>query len=209
MKSLEDLFAVYCEDDDVMGVDGIDQFCVDIGVALEDPVMLVISYFLGAVDPAQYTREEFVGGLEQQRIDSIAKIQERLPEWRTYHTPEHPRFKEIFKYSFTFSSGGKKGLEVELAEELLGILLPRETHAHFCLFLNETGVKVLNLDQWMSFLEFSKVIGSVEENFSGYDVNDPWPILLDDYVTWAREQRAKQPQQQQPQQQPLIAQEAY
>ena len=51
--------------------------------------------------------------------------------------------------------------------------------------MQQSNTKCLNLDQWMSFLEFSQTIGGPETNFAGYDVNDPWPILLDEYVTWA------------------------
>ena len=102
--SLEELFQVYAGGEDVIGVDGIIQFCSDIGVALEDPMMLLISYFMGAKEQGQYTKEEFVGGFSKLQVDSINKIQNKIPEWRAMLDPRHPNFKDIFKVSFSLLS---------------------------------------------------------------------------------------------------------
>jgi hypothetical protein len=66
-------------------------------------------------------------------------------------------------------------LEIEIAEELLVLLLGENGHASkFSEFLQQqTTYKVLNLDQWFGFLEFAKIIGSFDADFEGYDVQDP------------------------------------
>ena len=68
MKSLDELFCTYADESKlVIGVDGIIQFCNDIGVSLEDPVMLVISWLMNASEQGQYTKDEFVGGFFKER----------------------------------------------------------------------------------------------------------------------------------------------
>jgi len=67
-KSLDDMFNAYADESKlVIGVDGIIQFCNDIGVTLEDPVMLVISWLMEAAEQGQYTKEEFIGAFRKER----------------------------------------------------------------------------------------------------------------------------------------------
>ncbi|MDP2435077.1 MAG: cullin binding domain-containing protein [archaeon] len=47
----------------------------------------------------------------------------------------------------------------------------------------------INLDQWMLFLDFSQAVGA---DFSAYDPNEAWPVLLDDFVNWSRQRSAPQ-----------------
>lgn len=195
-KSLDDMFNAYADESKlVIGVDGIIQFCNDIGVTLEDPVMLVISWLMEAAEQGQYTKEEFIGAFRKERVDSIQKVQAKLPVWREFLNIDHESFKEIYQYSFFFSSSGKRQLEIEIAEELLVLLLGDNCHsAKFSEFLQQQkNYKVLNLDQWMGFLEFAKVIGSFDADFEGYDVQDPWPVILDEFVVWCRSDASRHP----------------
>lgn len=45
----------------------------------------------------------------------------------------------------------------------------------------------LQADQWNSFYDFSLAI---DEDFTQYDENAAWPVLIDDFVEWSREQAA-------------------
>jgi len=47
----------------------------------------------------------------------------------------------------------------------------------------QTSYKAINLDQWMSLLE---VCRTISDNFSDYDESSAWPVLLDEYVAWAK-----------------------
>lgn len=69
-------------------------------------------------------------------------------------------------------------------------------------FLKESKYRVMNKDQWFNVLEFSR---SVSSDLSNYDEDGAWPVLLDEFVTWFRKNRAAaaaaaQQQQQQQQQ---------
>jgi hypothetical protein len=55
-------------------------------------------------------------------------------------------------------------------------------------FLNvQTSVDSINLDQWLLFLDFAT---SVAADFSSYDPNEAWPVLLDDFVHWSQAKSA-------------------
>ncbi|KAI7887225.1 hypothetical protein K492DRAFT_121582, partial [Lichtheimia hyalospora FSU 10163] len=56
----------------------------------------------------------------------------------------------------------------------------------FLTFLQEKcPVRVVNRDQWQSFLEFA---ATVSPDLSDYDETSAWPVLFDEYVEWKREQ---------------------
>ena len=57
----------------------------------------------------------------------------------------------------------------------------------FIQFLEESKYRVINKDQWFNVLEFSR---SVTSDLSNYDEDGAWPVLLDEFVTWFRKNRA-------------------
>ncbi|KAI8578009.1 hypothetical protein K450DRAFT_249479 [Umbelopsis ramanniana AG] len=68
-----------------------------------------------------------------------------------------------------------------------GLLLGNQSsHVEsFATFLTEKQpVKVINRDQWQSFLEFAT---TVSDDFHDYDEMSAWPVLFDDFVEWKRE----------------------
>jgi len=173
-------------DGDMMNFDGIVNFLTDIGIDPEDPVTLVICYHLNAQQFGAFSKEEFVNGFEKLNCDSIEKIQNTIPELRD-ELDDPSLLKEIYKYSFDFSkeSEQKKGIEKEVAITLLRILLNGKPHVeNFISFLNaQESYKVINSDQWSLFLEFSS---QVSGDFSDYDPNGPWPVIIDEYVEWSK-----------------------
>jgi hypothetical protein len=54
----------------------------------------------------------------------------------------------------------------------------------FAQFLNESHVQQLNLDQWMNFTTFSRVVDY--PSVANYADDDCWPCVYDDYVGWMR-----------------------
>jgi DCN1-like protein 4/5 len=197
-KKLEKLFEKYKEStDDVIGPNGIESLCADLAVQPEDVVTLVLAWRLNAADMGYFTKEEFMTGLEKMNVDSVEKLIAQLPMMRK-ELADATKFKEIYRYSFQFSKSDKeqKSLDLDTADGILGLLLGGYEHedvsikpyphiAAFRTFLkDQTQYKVINMDQWMSILEFSK---SVKEDLSDYDENAAWPVLLDMFVEWKRE----------------------
>ncbi|KAF2925959.1 hypothetical protein DAI22_06g091100 [Oryza sativa Japonica Group] len=82
-RHLEDLYNRYKEPDvDMIMVEGVSQFCTDLQVDPQDIVMLVISWHMKAATMCEFTRQEFIGGLQSIGVDSIEKLREKLPSLR-------------------------------------------------------------------------------------------------------------------------------
>jgi DCN1-like protein 4/5 len=187
-KKLEKVFDTYKEEDGAgMGVEGVMTFLEDINVDPEDAITLVIAYHLNAQEMGYFSREEFMSGFQKLNCDTIEKIKEKLPSFRD-QMEDASFFKEIYKYSFEFykESKEKRGIDTEVAINLLRILVGSDQPhvAKFITFLSDQQTyKVVNSDQWLLFFEFAT---SVRPDFSDYDPNGAWPVIIDEYVEWAK-----------------------
>lgn len=98
-------FKTYTNDDpQQLGPDGMERFCLDIGVDPEDIVMLVIAYKMNAKRMGYFSQSEFVRGLSDSEIlcDSPAKLQNKLEYF--YNLMNDPQiFKMIFRYGYDFA----------------------------------------------------------------------------------------------------------
>lgn len=51
---------------------------------------------------------------------------------------------------------------------------------------SENGeIKFISKDQWSQLLEFASTI---EADLSNFDEDEAWPVLIDDFAVWAKEQ---------------------
>eukprot|EP01102_Stenamoeba_stenopodia_P005110 TRINITY_DN1561_c0_g1_i1.p1 TRINITY_DN1561_c0_g1~~TRINITY_DN1561_c0_g1_i1.p1 ORF type:complete len:287 (-),score=57.97 TRINITY_DN1561_c0_g1_i1:268-1128(-) len=185
-KKLEELFMKYVDPDDneQIGPDGMGKFCKDLEVDPEDVVILVLAWHLEASVMGVFTKTEFMQGFQKMNVDNLQKVKASLKTFRD-ELDDPVKFKEIYKYAFNFAKEkGQRYLEIGVAQAMLGLVLgDKYPHTkHFLQFLSEqNSYKALNIDQWMSFLEFSKTI---KEDLSNYDETSAWPVLLDEYVEW-------------------------
>jgi len=183
-KKLEKLFEKYrdANDPESIGPEGIERFCADLGIKPEDAVVLVMAWHLNAAEMAYFSKQEFLEGFKKLGCDSIDKIRGKFGMMR--EEMEDPnKLKEIYRFAFNFAKDDpeKKVIDIELADGMLELLLKDRPHvAKFRKFLHQQkSYKVINVDQWMSFFEFSRAI---KDDFSDYDENGAWPVLLDEYV---------------------------
>jgi len=189
LKRLEEMFGKYKEpEEDVIGVDGLTKFSADLGVDAADVMLLIISYHLNA-QTMTWTKDEFIKGLQKMGVDSISKLKAQFKT--LYKELDDPvKFKEIYRFSFNFTKEpDQKILDLQMGISLLELIMANKAHTkNFVSFLKQqTSYRALNLDQWMNFLEFSR---SIKEDFSNYDENSAWPVLIDEYAAWYKAQRA-------------------
>mmetsp|Transcript_7247 Transcript_7247/g.18337 ORF Transcript_7247/g.18337 Transcript_7247/m.18337 type:complete len:255 (-) Transcript_7247:380-1144(-) len=186
-KKLEELFNKYADSEhQKIEPEGITRFCADLGVDPEDSAVLVLSWHLDAKEMGYYTRSEFTGGLEKLSVDSMEKLQKVLTTFREELLDES-HLKDIYKYAFGYAKEkDSKILDLETASEMIKLVLgDRYEHLPgFLEFLKEqTSYKSINADQWMNLLEFLKTI---KLDFSNYDENGAWPVMIDEYVEWGK-----------------------
>ncbi|XP_026496364.1 DCN1-like protein 5 [Vanessa tameamea] len=173
---------------DVLGPEGMEKFCEDLGVDPENVVMLVIAYKMGAKQMGYFTQEEWIKGLTELQCDNVHKLQNKLEYLRSLLNDPYI-FKAVYRYSYDFARDkDQRSLDTSTARALLGVLLPRwALRAALGDFLSrERRYRVVNRDQWCNILEFSR---TVDAQLTTYDADGAWPVMLDEFVEWLRAER--------------------
>lgn len=173
---------------DTIEPDGIERFCADINVDPSDRKVLLLAWKMRAKRMGYFSRDEFHSGLVALKAANITAVQRALPslEAEVDCNPEAYRDFCTFAFKYCLTEVSQKLIDIDTAVTMLGIVMPQEPlRPKFCEFLKEqTDYKVINYDQWTSFLRFSQ---EVAPDFSNFKEEDAWPILLDSFVDWSKE----------------------
>lgn len=191
VKRCQAWFREYCEEDTLLGPEGMEKFCEDIGVEPENIVMLVIAWNLEAESMGFFTQDEWMKGMTKLQADSPRKVQVKLDMMRSLLN-DPPTFKKIYRYAFDFARDkDQRSMDIETARIMLTLLLGRqwELFSSFHQFLEKSKYKVINKDQWCNILEFSRAI---RPDLSNYDEDGAWPVMLDEFVEWFRMRQEQQ-----------------
>ncbi|XP_068961316.1 DCN1-like protein 4 isoform X4 [Petaurus breviceps papuanus] len=181
-------FYEYAGTDDVVGPEGMEKFCEDIGVEPENVVMLVLAWKLDAQNMGYFTLQEWLKGMTSLQCDSTEKLRSSLDYLRSLLN-EPANFKLIYRYAFDFArEKDQRSLDINTAKCMLGLLLGKTWPLFpvFHQFLEQSKYKVINKDQWCNVLEFSRTINL---DLSNYDEDGAWPVLLDEFVEWYKEKQ--------------------
>lgn len=90
------------DEPEMLGPDGMERFCKDIGVEPENVVMLVLAYKMGARQMGFFTLAEWQKGLTDVQCDSVAKIQMKLDYLKSLMNDTNV-FKCIYRYAYDFA----------------------------------------------------------------------------------------------------------
>ncbi|XP_069646534.1 DCN1-like protein 4 isoform X3 [Haliaeetus albicilla] len=176
-------FYEYAGADDIVGPEGMEKFCEDIGVEPENVVMLVLAWKLDAQNMGYFTLQEWLKGMTSLQCDTTEKLRNSLDYLRSLLN-EPTNFKLIYRYAFDFArEKDQRSLDINTAKCMLGLLLGKTWSLFpvFHQFLEQSKYKVINKDQWCNVLEFSRTINL---DLSNYDEDGAWPVLLDEFVEW-------------------------
>ncbi|XP_023932028.1 DCN1-like protein 4 isoform X1 [Lingula anatina] len=135
-----------------------------------------------------FTLAEWLKGMSDLQCDNVEKLQQKLDYLRGL-LEDHVVFKTIYRYAFDFARDkDQRSIDIETAKAMLGLLLGKKwpMFGMFNQFLEQSKYKVMNKDQWCNVLEFSRTI---KPDLSNYDEDGAWPVLLDEFVEWTREQQ--------------------
>ncbi|KAJ1973140.1 DCN1-like protein 5 [Dimargaris xerosporica] len=175
-----------------IAIEGIDRWCRDLGVDVNGMDYFILGWKLGAQSMVSITQDEFVNGLSRLECHSIKETRHSFPAWRaeidsSVGTGAH---KALYRWTFNFiKDPAQKSLDVDLAVMALPMLLSSNPHTQpFIHYLQQdSGISVINRDQWTSFYEFCHVIPA---DCTDYDELAAWPTLLDEYVRWRQQGHA-------------------
>jgi DCN1-like protein 4/5 len=180
------------DDDDVLAPEGMEKFCEDIGVEPENIVMLSLAWKLEAKQMGFFTMAEWLKGMTDLQVDNIPKLQSKLDYLRSL-LRDGPTFKSIYRYAFDFARDkDQRSMDIETAKAMLALLLGKNwpLFSYFHQFLEQSKYRVINKDQWCNVLEFSRLINP---DLSNYEEDGAWPVMLDEFVEWYREQQGTTP----------------
>ncbi|KAE9456627.1 hypothetical protein C3L33_11436, partial [Rhododendron williamsianum] len=84
---------------DMILADGITLLCNDLQVDPQDVVMLVLSWHMKAATMCEFSKQEFIGGLQALGIDSLEKFRDRMQFMRS-ELKDDQKFREIYIFAF-------------------------------------------------------------------------------------------------------------
>jgi len=187
-QKLEVLFASYKEpEEENIEVKGVMKFLGDIDVSPEDLVTLVIACHLNCAVMGTFTKEEFVGGFNELGLDSVEKIKAHVPKFQE-ELKNDDKLQKIYQFAFDFYKEEKdrKHIDIATADQVWSTVIGGRPHVkRFRAFVKkQTQYKAINSDQWALFFDF---IRQVKEDFSNYEPDGAWPVLMDMYVEWVQD----------------------
>ncbi|BBH01434.1 hypothetical protein Prudu_011702 [Prunus dulcis] len=164
---------------DMILADGISILCNDL--------QLVVSWHMKAATMCEFSKQEFIDGLETLGIDSLEKFREKIPFMRS-ELKDEQKFREIYNFAFGWAKEkGQKSLALDTAIGMWQLLFAEKQWPfvdHWCQFLQARHNKAISRDTWSQLLEFAR---AVDSSLTNYDAEGAWPYLIDEFVEYLKE----------------------
>ncbi|CAL8123508.1 unnamed protein product [Orchesella dallaii] len=192
-KKVDQLFNKYRDpsEPDKMGPEGIYRLLQDLKLAPDSRLVLIMAWKMRAATQCEFSREEFQNGLVELGVDSLDKLRSKLATVEQDTLRDPTKFRDLYIFSFAYAKNPtQKGIELEMAIPYWNILL----HGRFQLlplwtqFLQEQHKRSIPRDTWVLLLDFCQTISP---DLSDYDEEGAWPVVMDEFVEWARSRLSK------------------
>uniref|UniRef100_A0A2M4BPW2 Defective in cullin neddylation protein n=1 Tax=Anopheles marajoara TaxID=58244 RepID=A0A2M4BPW2_9DIPT len=188
-NDLNKLFESYKDaQEDAILSEGIERLCGDLGYKPDDFAILVLAWRLDAGQMCQFTKAEFIQGLQRMNAASIEDIRCRLQQiverLRTDGTED---FKSLYRFTFRFGlEPGHRILSLDMAISLWRLVFTVHTPdilQRWLDFLEQhQNIRGVPKDTWNMFLNFVESC-----DIEHYDDTEAWPSLFDDFVEYEQE----------------------
>lgn len=186
-KKLETLYNKYRDhsEPDKIGMEGVIRLLEDLHLDPGSRLVLLLAWKCKAATQCEFSAEEFNTGMTELGCDSIDKLRNKLPCLEK-EIQEGNKFKDFYQFTFNYAKNpGQKGLDLDMALAYWNIVLTGRFQFLdiWSRFLKENHKRSIPKDTWNLLLDFATTVNA---DMTNYDEEGAWPVLIDDFVEYAR-----------------------
>jgi len=186
-KKLEAMYNKYKDhsEPEKIGTEGVIQLLQDLHLDPGSRLVLLLAWKCEAATQCEFTQEEFVTGMTALGCDSVEKLKHKLPALDK-EILDSNKFKDFYQFTFNYAKNpGQKGLDLDMALAYWNIVLTGRFQFLdiWSRFLKENHKRSIPKDTWNLLLDFAMTVNA---DMTNYDEEGAWPVLIDDFVEYAR-----------------------